>query len=64
MRVVAIGTGPIRGEHRETVSPAAAVVLGPGERVSLANESNQPVLLLAVFAPAGFARALTRWPAS
>lgn len=62
MRVVAIGTGPIRGEHRETVSPGVVVVLGPGERVSLANESNQPVL--AVFAPAGFARALIRWPAS
>lgn len=51
------------GQHQEQVTQGVVVLLDHGERVRLANETNAPVTLLAVFAPAGFVRALSSWPA-
>lgn len=50
------------GDHEEKVTSGVAVLLDQGERVSLANETAQPVVLLAVFGPADFVRALGSWP--
>ena len=50
------------GEHHEKVTPGVVVLLDHGERVRLANETSEPLSLLAVFAPAGFVRALASWP--
>jgi len=47
------------GQHEGKVAPGVVVLLDQGERVSLSNETRQPVSMLAVFAPAGFIRALT-----
>lgn len=52
------------GEHQEKVTQGVVVLLDYEERVSLTNQTSQPVTLLAVFAPAGFVRTLTNWPAS
>ena len=51
-------------EHQEKVTQGVVVLLDRGERVSLTNQTSQPVSLLAVFAPAGFVRALSSWPIS
>ena len=50
------------GEHQEKVTPGVVVLLDHSERVRLANQTSEPVCLLAVFAPAGFVRALASWP--
>lgn len=50
------------GQHQEQVTQGVVVLLDHGERVRLANETNAPVTLLAVFAAAGFVRALSSWP--
>ena len=52
------------GQHQEQVTQGVVVLLDHRERVRLANETNEPVTLLAVFAPAGFVRALSSWPAT
>lgn len=52
------------GQHEERVAPGVVVLLDQGERVSLFNETGQPVSMLGVFAPAGFVGALTSWPAA
>ena len=49
------------GEHEERVT-SGVVLLDQGERVRLTNATDQPVSLLAMFAPAGFVRALSGWP--
>lgn len=50
------------GQHTEKVAPGVVVLLDQGERVSLSNETSQPVSMLGVFAPAGFIGTLTSWP--
>lgn len=50
------------GEQEEKVAPGVVVLLDQGERVSLANDTSQPVTMLGVFAPAGFVGALKNWP--
>lgn len=52
------------GQHEEKVAPGVVVLLDQGERVSVSNETSQPVSMLGVFAPAGFIGALASWPTS
>ncbi len=51
-------------EQQENVIPGVVVLLDHGERVSLTNQTSEPVTLLAVFVPADFVRALSGWAAS
>lgn len=50
------------GQHEEIVAPGVVVLLDQGERVSLSNETSQPISMLGVFAPAGFIGAVASWP--
>lgn len=50
------------GSQQEKVMPGIMVLLERGERVHLANQGDEPVILLAVFAPGGFAQTLAGWP--
>jgi len=49
-------------QHKEKVASGVVVLLDQGERVSLSNETSEPVSMLGVFVPAGFIGALSSWP--
>lgn len=51
-----------RGDYEEKAAVGVVVILDQAERVSLVNQTSEPASLLAVFAPAGFVRALAGWP--
>ncbi len=46
------------------VTPASVMRLGRGEQVQLANQTGEPVALVAVFAASSSMRALGGWPTS
>lgn len=50
------------GQHEEKVATGVVVLLDQGERVSLSNQTSEPVSMLGLFVPAGFIRALNNWP--
>lgn len=52
------------GQREEKVAPGVVALIDQGERVSVTNETSQPVSMLGVFAPAGFIGAVASWPTS